>query len=89
MQTAPGNSDPQSRGKPPSKPPHRFNDWGQRIWIVAPADKSGEIKRDLSALSFSSKPREPYRATKLTDFPGGSCRFRERGGIAHHFSGLE
>jgi hypothetical protein len=64
--------------KPPSiseiwglpKPDGRFNDWGERKWLVVSSDDTDRVNHELVGLQLSSRAKLLYRTAQLTKSSG-------------------
>lgn len=48
------------------RPPGRFNEWGQKAYIVAPPEHSDAVEREVPAMRLTARARQLMRAARLT-----------------------
>jgi len=66
LQTPP----PASENVPRAKPPGRFNDWGQRAYMVVAPDHAAIVEPEVAAMALTARARQMIRAAKLTQSAG-------------------
>jgi hypothetical protein len=71
---APQGTDNSSSKNPPphlpARPPGRFNDWGQRNYIIIAPAAADPIEKEVAGLGLTPRARQLYRAARLTNSMG-------------------